>query len=120
MGAVISTMTKRDKIKGVIDAYDRQYREHYGEPYLANHRDPYETYCALKRLNLDTCTEKDVEAAIGNPTWTKLECDHCGKDSPALTTFEGEYGSFSVCEACLTNAASGITAQSSNPTEDHA
>jgi hypothetical protein len=113
---VILTIDKRAKIRTVPDAYDRQYRDRYGEAFLANHSDPYDIYRALKRLNLDICTEADIELIIGNPSWTRLECDHCGEDSPALTTFEGQYEAFSVCAQCLSSAASGMEAATAGET----
>lgn len=65
------------------------------------------TYKRLKALPKDA-TEEDVVAIIGNSSWTRCECDECGKDVSTLIQLgqEPDYESSTatVCEDCLKRA----------------
>lgn len=107
---MITTTTKRDRIMAAPRAYHEAYQKHYGTPFLSGGVDPYETTLKLRKLNLATCGEEDVAAAIGNSSWTDLTCDLCGVDSPLLVNLIGEYEQFSICSGCLDEAAQAMSA----------
>lgn len=70
---------------------------------------PSEIADQLDKLDVDTATPADVEAIIGNDSWTRLTCQQCGKDCLSVFSFitleESETHSFEVCAECLSRAA---------------
>lgn len=108
---MITVTTRRDKIQAIAAAYDKQYSRHYGEPFLAGGRDPYETTLALRKLNLATCTPAEVDAVMGNDSWTELKCEHCEEPNDLLVTLAGPYETVSLCPGCVNSAAQAIEAR---------
>lgn len=46
--------------------------------------------------------EPEIVDALGNDSWTRMECDVCTKDCELLASFDtGCGGSVDVCEDCL-------------------
>lgn len=62
----------------------------------------------MSKLDPETCTEDDIVLAVGNRTWTNLECDNCGKAVDAVVQVgqDVEYDSnvACVCLECLKKA----------------
>lgn len=56
---------------------------------------------SLDLLDPETATEEDVTGVIGNPSWTRLQCDQCGSEAVAVITIGGRSGSFDLCESCV-------------------
>ena len=100
-------ITKRQKIKGVSDRWDKQYKKHSGDSYWKKQLD---TGDKLRKLDLNKVSAKVVNEIIGNNSWTQLICDECEKDKPFLIRFleryEDEYecNSCDVCKDCLNKA----------------
>jgi hypothetical protein len=98
---VFKTITKRQLIKSVPIRWLAQY--------------PNGKFLVLEKiaaLDLDKCDAKAIDDIIGNDTWTKLDCDSCGKDSPIVTEmpdmYELHYGPKYYCGNCLRSAANAI------------
>ena len=92
-------VTTRREIRTVVERWRRQYPE--GQC----HARMEETYERLLRLDLETCSAEDVNAAIGNNSWTHIDCDGCGQDVGAAVTVgqEPDYESSTatLCKSCL-------------------
>lgn len=62
----------------------------------------------MSKLDPEICTEDDIVLAVGNRTWTNLECDECGKAADAVVQVgeDKEYDSnvACVCLKCLKKA----------------
>ena len=73
--------------------------------------DPGEVYRALVALG-PTPTREQVDAAIGNASWTSTKCDHCGaRDVPVVELGqEPDYESATadVCAECLREALGAL------------
>lgn len=63
---------------------------------------------ALLALDLETCSAADIATIIGNPSWARLECDHCGSDVETIVRIgsEPEYDVRwqDLCKDCITEA----------------
>jgi len=66
-------ITERDLIRTVPQRWDEQYKGPNRTP------DKVAISKRIRALDLESATAKDVEAAIGNDSWTELKCDECGK-----------------------------------------
>lgn len=98
-------ITMRDVIRGVPGRWDETYSKHYGTSYRTFYGDPQETSKRLHALNLDTCSSVDVDAVIGNDSWTRSACDECGANQVTLChigdepDYEARYQQ--LCVDCL-------------------
>lgn len=96
-------ITERDKIRGVADAWDKQYTgwQHDAQK-MAIGRE-------LRKLDKETATAADVERIIGNDSWTQQECDECKQAVKAVVQVGDEpyYESNTVllCVHCIGKAA---------------
>lgn len=104
-------LTKREVIQGVPERWKQQYFGLDGwRSTRADNRE--DTYHALKALDLASCTEADIEAVIGNRSWTRLECDGCEREVDKICFLrshsQNEYGSCSYCKDCLAGALKAI------------
>jgi hypothetical protein len=61
---------------------------------------------------LAATTADEVDAAIGNKTWTHLSCDTCGEYVKRAVVI-GSYDEKRVCEPCLRGALKAIGAPES-------
>lgn len=98
--------TTRSLIRGVAKAWREQYPGGCAEDKLA-------IWHKLQLLDGETATAEDVDASIGNNSWTSLTCDGCGEDVAALAVVgqEEDYESATarMCQACLLAASDAIT-----------
>ncbi len=67
------------------------------------------TYRKLQALDLETCTAKEIDDIIGNPTWTDLKCDECQQFVEFVLQLtngaESHYmDCYSICAACFHKA----------------
>jgi len=106
----ISAITKRDRIKDVLDRWKNQYAG-YPSDYLVGKRGEQEAVGVilkrLKALNLSRCSEKDVDKAIGTDKWAENGCDICGSDVLVTAYLQHRYSderTMSVCPKCLETA----------------
>ena len=68
----------------------------------------------LAKLNPETVSKGEVDALIGNKSWTRVEnCSECGAEAVAVVELgeEPDYDSMTafVCESCLRKALDLIT-----------
>ena len=102
MAGKMRILTKRDRILGVADKWHDQYwNKHWAGS------DKHDKLLALQALDLSTATEDDIEAIVGNRSWTRIKCDQCGKDVDAAVMIGGsdEYGPDTICGTCIREAA---------------
>lgn len=101
-------ITKRGKILEVVRRWTSQYRDPPPSSMTA------EKTTKLKSLDLSTATESEITAIIGNPSWTAIRCDECGRnvEKAILVGEEPDYESSTatVCEACLIQACAELGA----------
>ena len=70
----------------------------------------FEALAKLRKLDLDTCSAKDVNDIIGNSSWTRLKCDDCQKETDFVLVL-GEEPDFEsntarLCRYCVLAAFS--------------
>lgn len=100
-------ITLRDKIRHVLAGWWSQYCDgkewHIGYNQPGRSEQVYKELCAL---DLDHCSAEDVEAVIGNDTWTTLECYECGEVADKVVAFEVNHEYlFYLCAGCTHRAA---------------
>lgn len=100
--------TTRTRIRGVADAWAAQYA---GYKFDDQGRKK-EIGKRLRDLDKEAATVADVEAIIGNGSWTRLECDQCGEPVEAVVRFgpEPDYDTSTAfaCEPCVAAALDAI------------
>ena len=99
-------ITTRTRILDVVGNYAANYP---GDRTFPDGRHSQDILAALKALDLHTCSAQDVEALVGNPSWTTLRCDECQRSVPAVVVMSEsdnyEDGAvLQVCTACLAEA----------------
>jgi len=103
---MITVTTVRDLIRGVAERWDSHYPIGYSgfEP---------EKKRAISRkladLDKEKATAKEVEAIIGNSSWTDLSCNSCRADHlPVIVTVgeepECESATANLCYSCCVEA----------------
>lgn len=90
----MTVLTKRQ----VIESVAKRWREQYNEDYRARSKD---ILINLEKLNLKTCSAKDIDKIIGNDSWTTLTCDLCEKKVSAVFCFERYDSHIGACKNCL-------------------
>ena len=92
-------LTKQHLVNIVDERWKKQYYKNsswdrYGE-------DKVEKYEQLVNLG-DNKNPEDVDKIIGNPSWTRLNCNNCNKDVDVVFIFgtSEEYSCY-VCEDCV-------------------
>ena len=95
-------ITERDLIRGIADAWGRQYQEATGDKY----RDFIKK--KLAAMNLESATVDEVAVIIGNHAWTRIVCDICNSSVPLAVEvgeeFDYEKQTSYLCATCLTAA----------------
>lgn len=95
-------ISKRDIIKAVATQWREQCKNH------STNEHKIIVGVKLAALNTDTCTAEDVNAIMGNTSWTELKCDECKQDVDDVIQLGDEPGYDSatvcVCYECLTKA----------------
>lgn len=100
-------ITKRQKIKGVLDAWKKQYSKYPSNEMIKQHAITKE----LEELNFNNVSAKKINEIIGNNSWTELRCEECMEDKNKVVRFleryEDEY-EVNSCDLCLDCLKSGI------------
>jgi len=99
---------KRDIIRGVRDKWLRAYQS-YADNYRVawvDNRTAGEIRRHLHALDLETCSEEDVNAAINaGSSWVSNDCDMCGQDAETTLRIgqEPDYEArwLDLCENCV-------------------
>ena len=103
----IKIIQRRDLIRGVARKWNFHYRN-------TSDGGKVEIGRNLQALDLETCSPQDVDAIIGNSTWTENDCDGCKRDLPMLIhigpepDYEVRY--LRLCLECLTIARTALAA----------
>lgn len=96
--------TTRDMIRGVADAWKEQYK-HGGSWSSTFDGSSKAVWSRLKALDVETATVADVEAIIGNASWTSLKCNQCGQEVDTVVQLgespDYESRTVDVCADCL-------------------
>ena len=99
--------TRRDIIREVKKRWYRQYGERKDFRF-SDGTTPAETWEKLKAIDTETCDPAEIDAAIGNDSWSAHPCDECGKNHDALVHIgeEPDYEArwVRLCNDCLAAA----------------
>lgn len=58
----------------------------------------------LDALRVSEMTEGRIAEIIGNESWTRLECDNCGRDVDEIVSLGKRHGFVNICERCVMGA----------------
>lgn len=101
-GAKMQLVTEKQLVLEVVKAWERQYPGHGSGQWSQ------EVSAALKQLDLTTATAEDIEAIIGNSSWTAIRCNECNCRVKAAVQLgeDPDYDSATavVCFDCLRKA----------------
>lgn len=101
----MKVITERDKIRDVAEDWRKQYADSDG---FLEAFEKLGIYVRLTKLDVATATAEDVAKIIGNDSWTRLECQECGKDVKALIEIgsppDYESSTARVCLSCIGEA----------------
>lgn len=116
---------KRDIIRLARDAWIKQY-----STFAGSHQFPFqikarrgETVADIRKrlaaLDLETCSESDVDSAIGTTGWARLECDECGLSCDMLIHI-GEVPDYDarwrdLCADCISEASKMLATAKPKP-----
>jgi hypothetical protein len=107
---------RRDVIRDVRRRYVAQYPERY---VFLDGSTSTDTLKALDALDLKTCSAEAVNEAIGNPSWTVLNCDECDENVPMVLRIGDEPGHDArwrdLCSACVARAVALISETTLKP-----
>src|SRR5580698_8473879 len=94
MPAVV--FTERGMIRTVAARWHAQYDNHpiYG-------RDKQHISVALDALDVEAASAEDVEAIMGNRSWTRLSCNNCGASDLKCAVQVGEVADYESATAVL-------------------
>lgn len=108
---------RRDKIRGVRDAWNKQYPNDDFIFHDKSTAGPKRK--ALAALDLETCSPADIDAALGNTSWASLTCDECDGDFPSIVRIGGEpdYDARwqDLCGECLKEALAMLASAEPKP-----
>lgn len=100
-------VTRRNIIESVAQRWRKSYPDNdptYGPRSLAVRE-------KLEALDLSKATVDEVKAAIGNDSWTNLDCDICESDRDAVVSVPRKYESpIAVCYHCAAGIAEMLAA----------
>jgi hypothetical protein len=86
-----------------VGAFDR-WRQQYGDPPPPS--SPYDKLGPyLKLKGMTDPTPEEVNQAIGNTSWTDLQCDFCRANVEEILEMETDENRISICTSCLKQAA---------------
>lgn len=107
---------QRDVIREVVAAFARTFAQHMDNADIfPDGETPKQKLARLKALDLETCDAAAVDAIVGNPSWTWVECDECVMQNQAMhprlevvVEFERGEKSVRVCAVCMARALSQL------------
>lgn len=99
-------VTRREVIRAVADRWAEQYQNALSKPEstLADQRHPKAILRQLRALDLEEATPAQVEAIIGNDSWTALNCNECGESAETVLRFghdDYESTTHGLCPKCV-------------------
>lgn len=102
-------ITQRDLIKVVAERWRNTYQPFTGDamPVFSHHhgvahggKTKRQIAEELDTLDPETATASDVNNIIGNKSWTRIECGHCGKETDRAVTFGCYHHTATLCKKC--------------------
>jgi hypothetical protein len=102
-------VTQREVIRGVVERWWNSYAGSIQDPSKdgpwVHGKTKRQIYEELKTLDLKTATAEQVNAIIGNDSWTALRCNECDRDDHEQILQFGvvDYDSphFALCPKCV-------------------
>ena len=106
---MMEIIEKRAIIMSVRDRWKEQYSHYKSDSQLGwTNGTKSKVEAELDALDLTTCSEQAVDAAIGRAGWAENVCDECGKDFEKVIRFGCAPGYDSrwqdICQGCLEKA----------------
>lgn len=103
----ISLIQKANIVAGVPERWKKQYSRPNEDP------DKQAITAALQALKGSAFTAEQVDAIIGNDSWTDNDCTECGQDFPTLVRIgeEPDYEAqwVDLCPNCLAKAVEALS-----------
>lgn len=96
----IEKLSVSDIVSEVADRWHQQYYRNFGRSYLAGGGDPEDIYQAI----LSASSVAEINDAIGNDSWTTVQCDYCGKKVDSVFIFGNDDASIYACRPCILSA----------------
>jgi hypothetical protein len=103
----MNILTQEEVTNSAIDSWARTYA--FGK-YQRRPNTPlnwqskvWENLCSLQNP-----TKEMIDQAIGNDSWTSLQCDECSEKVVALAVFETSEFPLHLCHDCLVGAANRL------------
>lgn len=96
-------LTRRMMIMNVVEAWAAQYGDYPPDYLLNDGMSPHEILKELKKLDLETCSEKDVLDIIGRECtgWTRpTRCYECGDDNEEIAQLSLDGDDITVYYLC--------------------
>jgi hypothetical protein len=90
-------ITARDLILSVAKRWYKAYQRTFRN--VTDNK--FAIYEGLRKLDLEACTREDVDAVIGNTSWTDISCDGCGERRLRIAVEVGEERDYESCTATL-------------------
>lgn len=87
-------LTEREKLLTVLPRWESQY------PPGSGHE---ETTAKLRALDFQSCTRAEVEAIIGNSSWTNEMCCNCSRYAIPVIVLGRDDTSY-ICRTCVAKA----------------
>jgi hypothetical protein len=97
----LSVLTERDLIRGVADRWRKQYFDGRTQSWRQSLGDSCLTYDRLAALDPESATAADVNAIVGNKTWSRPECGVCCERAIKVVVIANCDSDAQVCPACL-------------------
>ncbi len=107
---------QRDVIREVVETFALTFAQHMDNAKIfPDGESPKQKLERLMSLNPETCAAAEVDAIVGNDSWTRVECDECvnaavaaGRDSmmkhEVVVEFSRGEKSVRVCGGCMASA----------------
>lgn len=98
-------ITRQDLANDSASRWAAQY-QHRDGTWKSPFFDPSKIHTSLVALGQNP-TPDQVDAVIGNESWTRLTCCHCKQPAPCVARVDvtgGEYVT-DICENCVSNMA---------------
>lgn len=100
----LSVLTERDLIRQVADRWRKTYFDGRTQSWRQSLGDSCLTYDRLAALDPEAATAADVNAIIGNQTWSRPQCTVCQERVVKVVVLENCESEAHVCLACLDRA----------------
>ncbi len=101
----MKTFTQKQLIAAIPDDWARHYENRMNKALLCG-RTAFEVYTELRAAS--PLTKNIADSIIGSEDWTKLVCEECSQEVPAVVCLvenaDTGYWDASVCQSCLSKA----------------